>query len=110
MKDLLDRGLGCGEAKAKYFCRNLVKVYPAMWTFARIDGIEPTNNHAERMLRPAVIWRKKCFGSHSQNGCRYAERMLTAIQTLRLNGRSVMNFLSDTLDAHRRCFPTPTLV
>jgi transposase len=110
MKGLLDRGLGCGETKAKYFCRNLSKVYKAMWTFARIDGIEPTNNHAERMLRPAVIWRKKCFGSHSQDGCHYAERMLTAIQTLRLNHRSVMNFLSDTLDAHRRHLPAPTLV
>ena len=62
----------------------------------KVEGIEPTNNHAERMLRPAVIWRKKSFGSHSVGGCRYAERMLTAIQTLRLQNRSVMHFLSDT--------------
>jgi transposase len=110
MADLLARGLGCGVRKAVYFCRNLRKVERAMWTFARVEGVEPTNNHAERMLRPAVIWRKTCFGSHGAGGCRYAERMLTVVQTLRLGGRPVLAFLAHALQAHRHALPAPALV
>jgi len=119
MGALLDWGIGRGAsaagkaarkaARVSRFCRNLKDLGPALWTFARVEGIEPTNNHAERMLRPGVIWRKKCFGSHSDGGCRYAERMMTAVRTLRLNGRSVMQYLSDTLHAHRHGNPLPSL-
>jgi transposase len=105
MRKLLAWGMDCGVKKARYFCRNVLKVQRALWTFARVAGIEPTNNHAERMLRPGVIWRKKSFGSHSAQGCRFAERMMTVIQTLRLKGRSVMDFLADTLHAHRNDLP-----
>ena len=72
------RGTG---VRASHFCRNLLAIEPARWTFARRAGVEPTNNHAERMLRPGVMWRKTSFGSHSEGGCRYAERMLMAVQT-----------------------------
>jgi len=109
VKELLAWGINCGVKKARYFCRNVMKLEPALWTFARVEGVEPTNNHAERMLRPAVIWRKKCFGSHSAGGCRYVERMLTAIHTLRLRGRGVVGFLADALTAHRNGLPSPTL-
>jgi transposase len=109
MSNLLNRGLRCGVSKATYFCRNVLKVHGALWTFARVHGIEPTNNHAERMLRPAVIWRKTCFGSHSPGGCRYAERMLSVIQTLRLRQCPVVQFLADTLQAHRHALPAPSM-
>lgn len=109
MGKLLRRGIRCGVTKAKHFCRNVLKVEPALWTFARVAGIEPTNNHAERMLRSAVIWRKKCFGSHSQGGCRYVERILTAVQTLRLQDRPILPFLAQCLHAHRHHFPSPAL-
>ncbi len=75
------------DEQVRRFCRTLAAVYPALWTFARVDGVEPTNNHAERTLRLAVIWRKLCFGSHSDGGCRFAERILTVVQTLRLQVR-----------------------
>ena len=71
--------------------------------------MEPTNNLAERMLRPAVIWRKKSFGSHSLSGCRYVERMLSVIQTLRLRGADVLNYLSAAVQAHRRGLSPPAL-
>jgi transposase len=109
VRELLAWGMSCGVTKARYFCRNVAKLEPALWTFARVDGVEPTNNHAERMLRPAVIWRKKCFGSHSAGGCRYVERMLTTIHTLRLRGRGVVGFLTDALTAHRSGLPSPGL-
>jgi transposase len=109
MRDLLRRGIDSGVVKAKHFCRHVLKVQPALWTFARLDGIEPTNNHAERMLRGAVIWRKTCLGSHSVGGCHYVERMLTALATLRLQGRAVLDFLTQTLQAHRHALPSPVL-
>jgi transposase len=110
LKRVLEWGKGCGDPKAANFCRNLLKLGPALWTFARVEGVEPTNNPAERALRPAVLWRKNSFGCHGEGGCRFAERMLTAVQTLRLQGRNVLGFLCDTLTAHRQGLSLPTLV
>ena len=110
MDKLLEWGTACSETKLKHFCRNVTRIKPALWTFARVVGIEPTNNHAERMLRPAVIWRKKSLGCHSQEGCRYVERMLCAIQTLRLQNKAILSFLTDTLHAHRNGLPSPMLI
>jgi transposase len=109
MKRLLERGSRCRIHRAARFCRALLRLEPALWTFARVPGIEPTNNHAERMLRPAVIWRKTSQGSHSIAGCRFVERILTAIQTLRLQGRSIMNHLEQTLHAWRHGLSPPPL-
>jgi transposase len=109
MRQVLNWGLRCGDAKAARFCRNLLGVEAAMWTFTRTAGLEPTNNHAERMLRAAVLWRKNSFGCHSDGGCRFAERMLTMIQTLRIQGQSVLTWLQTTLAAHRRGLPRPML-
>jgi transposase len=107
---VLTWGLGCGDPRAANFCRRVRKLGPALWTFARVAGVEPTNNHAERVLRPAVLWRKNSFGCHGEDGCRFAERMLTVVQTLRLQGRNVLAFLCDTLAAHRDRRPGPSLV
>lgn len=106
----LEAGRSCTVKKAARFCRNLLDVYPALWTFARVEGVEPTNNVAERTLRPAVIWRKISFGNHSDSGCRFAERILTTVQTLRLHNRQVLAYLRDAVAAHRANQPTPTLV
>ncbi|NLF32248.1 MAG: transposase [Planctomycetes bacterium] len=72
--------------------------------------MEPTNNLAERTLRPAVIWRKISFGNHSQAGCRSAERILTTVHTLRLQGRDVVAYLQKAVAAHRTGRPAPALV
>ena len=74
-------------------CRNMLAVYPALWTFARVAGVEPTNNHAERTLRRAVMWRKVSLGNHSEAGCRFVERILTVVQTLRMQQRPVLDYL-----------------
>jgi transposase len=107
---ILQWGERCGDPRAANFCRNLLKLGPALWTFARVEGVEPTNNHAERMLRAAVLWRKNSFGCHSEGGCRFVERMLSVVQTLRMQGRPVLAFLCDTLTAHRKGLPPPALV
>jgi transposase len=100
------------DAGAAAFCRNLLAIEPALWTFARPDvaEVEPTNNHAERCLRPAVLWRKNSFGSHSDAGCHFVERLLTAVTTLRLQGRSVLEFLHRAILAHRTGAPAPSLL
>ena len=106
---VLERGRVCGCAKTAAVCRELLAVEAAMWTFVEHEGIEPTNNLAERMLRPAVLWRKGSFGCQSEAGCRFVERMLTVVQTLRLQRRSVLAYLEETLTAHRNGLPTPKL-
>lgn len=110
MLKLLRRGCRCPVKLAAQFCGELLRLEPALWTFARVDGIEPTNNHAERMLRPAVMWRKQSQGSHSLTGCRFVERILTAVQTLRLHGRSVMDYLEQAVHALRHGLSPPTLL
>lgn len=106
----LRRGSTGEDKKTKRFCRRLLKVYDALWTFAEVEAVEPTNNHAERMVRPAVLWRKGSFGNHSAAGCRFTERIMTTVQTLRLQNRPVLDYLRCALMAHRNGDQTPALL
>lgn len=110
MRAVLEEGSRSRNRKLARFCQRLLKVFPSLWTFLRVEGVEPTNNHGERVLRLAVIWRKCCYGCHSEAGCRFAERLITAVQTLRLQKRPVLDFLHQTLLAHRTGQPLPKLV
>jgi|SRR5262245_11617251 len=107
---LLREGAACGCAKTAGMCSEMLKVEEAFWAFARQEGVEPTNNAAERALRPAVVWRKKSYGCHSAEGCRFVERLLSVTQTLRLQGRPVLDYLVEALDAHRHGLPAPQLL
>jgi transposase len=109
MRRALEAGAGCGQKKTLGLCKALLKREKALWRFVTTPEVEPTNNFAERMLRPAVIWRKKSFGSHSLGGCRYVERMLSVIQTLRLRGVNVLDYLSAAVAAHRKGLPPPAI-
>jgi transposase len=91
------------------FANNLLKVWPALWTFVTVEGVEPTNNPAERALRAAVIHRKVSLGTQSDNGERFAERALSAAATCRLQHRSLFTYLSDLIAAHNRGDPFPAL-
>ena len=71
--------------------------------------VAPTDNHAERTLRRAVIWRKVSFGNHSDAGCRFVERILTVVQTLRMQHRPVLDYLRQALLAHRTAGTAPVL-
>jgi hypothetical protein len=92
------------------FAKNLLKRWPALWTFTSVPGIEPTNNHAERGLRGAVIYRKLSLGSQSEGGERAIERLLSASITCRLQKRSLFAYLSEVLAASIRGDPVPSLV
>ncbi len=105
-----EQGRACGCVKTAATCRELLAVEESLWTFVRVEGIEPTHNHIERMLRLAVLWRKKSFGSQSESGCRFVERLLTVVQTRRLQGNSVLDYLYEALVAHRAGLPAPKLL
>jgi transposase len=110
MRSWLEEGALCGDAKAAALCGNLLDVEPALWTFLYKKEVEPTNNHIERLLRPGVLWRENAFGCHSESGCRFVERILTVVQTRRLQKRPVLEFLYQSLCSHRNGHPAPKLL
>ena len=89
------------DAVLSRYCQRLQEKFPMYWLFTSAEGVEPTNNHAERVQRRAVLWRRKSFGCASQAGCRFVERILTVVGTLRLQGRNALEFLSGSIAAHR---------
>jgi transposase len=110
MGRLLQRGQANPDRKAAALCRELDKWWAALWTFARVDGVEPTNNAAERALRPAVLWRKGSFGSDSEAGSRFAERLLTVVATCRQQGRRLLDILVAAGEAVLQGTPAPSLL
>lgn len=106
---LLRKGLLCPEGKTAKFCANVLRFEESLWTFVRREGVEPTNNLAERILRSLVLWRKISFGCHSEKGFRFVERVLTVTQTLKLQGKAVFQFLCDAVTALRNAKTAPSL-
>lgn len=96
--------------RVRGLCKMLRKQEQSLWTFAGRPGIAPTNNAAERALRGAVIWRKTSFGTDSERGSRFAERMLTTVGTLRLQQRNVLDFVTDACRAAQQRLPAPSLL
>src|SRR5262245_18204274 len=110
VESLLLRGLDSGCDRTAETCCNILEVEEALWTFVFTDGVEPTNNAAERALRGAVIWRKKCFGSQSEAGCEFVGRLLSVVQTVKLRGGSVLDYLTEAIRAHRHGLPAPSVL
>ena len=95
--------------RCRGLARKLLKAWPALWTFATKPGVTPTNNHAERSLRSAVIYRKLSLGSQSTNGETRIARLLSAHTTCRLQDRSLFDYLADVLSHHARGRAVPLL-
>lgn len=104
---LLLRGFGTA---ADGMCRELRNHRDWLWTFLEADGVEPTNNAAERALRHAVIWRKLSFGTQSAAGSRFVETLLTTIETCRQQDRNVFQFVTQTVEAHLHGQKPPSLL
>ena len=107
---LLLRGCFSGHDQLIGFCNELYARREHLWTFIEVEGIEPTNNTAERALRPAVIYRKLSFGTQSASGSRYLERILTVSETCRLQGRNAYAFLIAAMEARFAGKPAPSLL
>ena len=110
LQRVLAWGSASTERKAAALCHDVLKRYTSLWTFTRHEGVEPTNNRAERGLRKAVLWRKGSFGSDSPEGSRFAERMLTVSESLRAQGRSVLDFVETAIRSHAVGKPHPSLL
>jgi transposase len=107
---LLKAGQTCGVPKTEAVCREISKLYEALWTFVRVAGVEPTNNAAERAIRPGVLWRKGSFGTQSAEGSRFVEAMMTVVATLRQQHRNVLAYLTDACQAAYTGEPAPSLL
>jgi len=110
IKALLQLGLQLNHSTTRKTCANILKLEPALWTFVAHEGIEPTNNAAERPLRRGVLWRKHCFGTQSEQGSLFVERILTAVLTLRQQKRDVLEFLTQACYATNCAAHSPSLL
>lgn len=106
----LEQGVSCGHKKTQHTCKRILKLKAALWTFVDVQGVEPTNNVAERTVRPGVLWRKQSFGTQSKRGSHFVERMLTVSATCKLQGRNVLEYLVEAIEAQLRGQAAPSLL
>jgi transposase len=106
----LQAGASCSVRAVAGRCREILKLEPALWTFVHQEGVEPTNNAGERILRQGVLWRKGSFGTDSPNGSRFVERILTVVTTLRLQKRNVLDYLTAACSAALHGETPPSLL
>jgi transposase len=107
---LLEAGHQCGVAKTEGTCREILKHRQAVWTFVQVEGVEPTNNSAERAIRPGVQRRKMSFGTQSEAGSRFVESMMTVVATLKQQKRNVLEYLTAAHEAALRGEAPPSLL
>lgn len=109
VRSSLERGSRCACEKTAATCGELLRLWKCMWTFTRVEGVEPTNNAAERALRHAVIWRRISGGTDSEGGSRFVERMLSVVATCRQQKRSVLEYLTRCHRARLNGMEAPSL-
>ena len=107
---LLREGTLLEQAKTRHACANILKLEVALWTFVAVEGVEPTNNAAERALRRAVLWRRRSFGTQSPEGSQFVAHLLTVVTTLRQQERDVLDYLTDACLARITGAPPPSLL
>ena len=110
VKSLLYIGTFVNQTQTRKTCQNILQLEQALWTFVDHEGIEPTNNAAERALRRAVIWRKRSFGTQSEKGSQFVAHIMTAITTLRQQKRDVLDFLVAACHANLLGITAPSLL
>lgn len=108
--ELLREGTTLSHDKTRRTCQNILKLEVALWTFVHVEEVEPTNNEAERPLRRAVLWRRRSFGTQSEAGSRFVERVLTTVTTLRQQERDVLDYLTDACTAAIQGDKPPSLL
>jgi transposase len=107
---LLEAGQRCGVPKTEGTCREMLKRRQALWTFVRHPEVEPTNNTAERAIRPGVLWRKGSFGTQRAAGSRFVESMMTVVATLKQQHRHVLDYLTAACEAALHGDSAPSLL
>ncbi len=110
VRDDLQQGAECPCSKTAATCRELQAGETHLWTFVRVEGIEPTNNEAGQSLRHAVLYRKTSGGNDSKLGSRFAEQILTVVATCRQQKLNVLENLTRCYQAHLDGQPAPPLL
>jgi transposase len=107
---LLRQACSCGQSKTEGVALRILRLEKCLWVFVDVPGVEPTNNSGERAIRQGVIYRKLSFGTRSERGSRFVERILTVVATLKQQQRNPLQFLRQALWAYRRDLPAPSLL
>lgn len=110
VRALLEQAQLQPDLKTARTCKKLLKVFPALWLFVDLEGVEPTNNRAERAVRHPVLWRKISGGTHSEHGSRFVERILTTVATLRQQNRNLLAFVRQACEAQLDGSESPSLL
>ena len=98
------------DKQTKTTCHNLRKLEPALWTFLRVEGVEPTNNPGEGAQRYGVCKRERTLGTQTSAGSRFVERILTTTATCRKNGKNALTYITDVLIAYLYGLEAPPLM
>jgi transposase len=106
---VLERAVAAKVERLSGSCADILEHRQALWTFVDRDDVEPTNNHAERELRAFVLWRRRSFGTQSDRGNVFAERVMTVAHTARKQGKNTFAFLIDCVRAHTDGAHAPSL-
>lgn len=106
----LENGTICGDSKTEKTCKNILKSKEALWAFIENEGVEPTNNRAEQIIRSYVLWRKNSFGTQSTRGDRYVERMMTVTATCKLQDRNRYDYITSAVMAYMKNEAAPSLL
>jgi len=109
MEAVLQRAVASGIEHVSGSCANILEHAAALWLFVDSDDVEPTNNHAERELRGFVLWRKRSFGTQSDRGNLFAERLMTVVHTARKQNKNVLAFVTACCTAAREGQKAPSL-
>jgi transposase len=107
---LLEAGSTCGVPRTEGTCHEILKRREALWTFVQVEGVDPTNNTAERSIRPGVQRRKVSFGTQSAEGSRFVESIMTVVATLQQQHRSGLAYLTAAHEAALRGEAAPSLL
>lgn len=108
-KALLEKGKDSGLRELSGSCADVLEHKDALWTYLEVEDVEPTNNHAEQQIRGFVLWRKICFGTQSDRGNRFAERIMTVAYTAKKRAVALLDFLTASYQAHLTGQPAPSL-
>jgi transposase len=110
VKETLQRGKTSSCSKTAGTCKELLSHEGWLWTFVAVEGVEPTNNEAERTVRHAVLLRKVSGGTGSPQGSRFVERVLSAVETCRRQGKKLLDYLTACIDCYRHDRTPPSLL
>ena len=110
IRNLLRKGVALKLAGVSGMCEDMLRIYPAFYTFVRVEGVEPTNNKVEARQRHPAIWRRVSFGTWSRRGSEYVGHILSAVTTLRLQGREILPYLRDACKAALEGRDAPSLL